>query len=104
MEQKVFSVMSEEFTKNYNFYKDYDDMVIHKETEQIFKTNFINRFYIFESFGQILDLNNFFHSIPLFISYKFLFKRIITLQIFEAIKVMVRCKNTQLSCNFRCVF
>ncbi|MCG3656396.1 hypothetical protein [Aliarcobacter butzleri] len=42
MEQKVFSVMSEEFTKNYNFYKDYDDMVIHKETEQIFKTNFIN--------------------------------------------------------------
>ena len=38
MEQKVFSVMSEEFTKNYDFYKDYDDMVIHKETEQIFKT------------------------------------------------------------------
>ena len=25
--------MSEEFTKNYDFYKDYDDMVIHKETE-----------------------------------------------------------------------
>lgn len=42
MEQKVFRVMSEEFTKNYDFYKDYDDMVIHKETEQIFKTNFIN--------------------------------------------------------------
>ena len=42
MEQKVFSVMSEEFTKNYDCYKDYDDMVIHKETEQIFKTNFIN--------------------------------------------------------------
>lgn len=42
MEQKVFSVMSEEFTNNYNFYKDYDDMVIHKDTEQIFKTNFVN--------------------------------------------------------------
>lgn len=42
MEQKVFSVMSEEFTKNYDVYKDYDDMVIHKETEQIFKTNFVN--------------------------------------------------------------
>ena len=42
MEQKVFSVMSEEFAKNYDFYKDYDDMVIHKETGQIFKTNFIN--------------------------------------------------------------
>lgn len=42
MEQKVFSVMSEEFVKEYDFYKDYDDMVMHKETEQIFKTNFIN--------------------------------------------------------------
>ena len=42
MEQKVFSVMSEEFIKNYDFYKDYYDMVIHKETEQIFKTNFVN--------------------------------------------------------------
>lgn len=36
MEQKVFSMMSKEFTKNYDFYKDYD------ETEQIFKINFIN--------------------------------------------------------------
>ncbi len=42
MEQKVFNVMSEEFTRNYDFYKDYDDIVMHKETEQIFKTNFIN--------------------------------------------------------------
>ncbi len=42
MEQKVFRVMSEEFTKNYDFCKVYDDMVIHKETEQIFKTNFVN--------------------------------------------------------------
>jgi uncharacterized protein YrzB (UPF0473 family) len=42
MEQKVFSVMQEEFTKNYDFYKDYDDTVINKETGQIFKSNFIN--------------------------------------------------------------
>jgi len=40
--EQVKTVMQEEFTKNYDFYKDYDDMVIHKETEQIFKTNFIN--------------------------------------------------------------
>lgn len=40
--EQVKTIMQEEFTKNYNFYKDYDDMVIHKETEQIFKTNFIN--------------------------------------------------------------
>jgi hypothetical protein len=40
--EQVQTVMQEEFTKSYDFYKDYDDMVIHKETEQIFKTNFIN--------------------------------------------------------------
>jgi uncharacterized protein YrzB (UPF0473 family) len=40
--EQVKTVMQEEFTKNYDFYKDYDDMVIHKETEQIFKTNFVN--------------------------------------------------------------
>lgn len=40
--EQVKIIMQEEFTKNYDFYKDYDDMVIHKETEQIFKTNFIN--------------------------------------------------------------
>lgn len=40
--EQVKTVMQEEFTKNYDFYKDYDDMVIHKETKQIFKTNFIN--------------------------------------------------------------
>ena len=34
--EQVKTVMQEEFTKNY------DDMVIHKETEQVFKTNFIN--------------------------------------------------------------
>lgn len=40
--EQVKIIMQEEFTKNYDFYKDYEDMVIHKETEQIFKTNFIN--------------------------------------------------------------
>ncbi|PLY12942.1 MAG: hypothetical protein C0628_07615 [Sulfurimonas sp.] len=40
--EQILTVMQEEFTKNYDFYKDYDDMVIHKETEQVFKTNFIN--------------------------------------------------------------
>ncbi|WP_158004563.1 hypothetical protein [Campylobacter fetus] len=40
--EQILTVMQEEFTKNYDFYKDHDDMVIHKETEQIFKTNFIN--------------------------------------------------------------
>ncbi|MBE0514074.1 hypothetical protein [Sulfurimonas sp.] len=40
--EQVKTVMQEEFTKNYDFHKDYDDMVIHKETEQIFKTNFVN--------------------------------------------------------------
>ena len=40
--EQVLTVMQEEFTKNYDFYKDYDDIVIHKETEQIFKTNFVN--------------------------------------------------------------
>lgn len=34
--EQVLTVMQEEFTKNYDFYKDYDDKVIHKETEQIF--------------------------------------------------------------------
>ncbi len=41
--EQVKTVMQEEFIKEYEFYKDYDDMVMHKETEQIFKTNFINR-------------------------------------------------------------
>jgi uncharacterized protein YrzB (UPF0473 family) len=40
--EQVKTVMQEEFVKEYDFYKDYDDMVIHKETEQIFKTNFVN--------------------------------------------------------------
>lgn len=40
--EQVKTVMQEEFVKEYDFYKDYDDMVIHKETEQIFETNFIN--------------------------------------------------------------
>lgn len=40
--EQVLTAMQEEFTKNYDFYKDYDDMLIYKETEQIFKTNFLN--------------------------------------------------------------
>jgi hypothetical protein len=40
--EQILIVMQEEFVKEYEFYKDYDDMVIHKETEQIFKTNFLN--------------------------------------------------------------
>ena len=42
MDEKVFSVMSEEFIKDYYFYKDCDDIVVHNETEQVFKTNFVN--------------------------------------------------------------
>lgn len=34
--EQILTVMQEEFTKNYDFYKDYNDMVIHKETEQNF--------------------------------------------------------------------
>jgi hypothetical protein len=40
--EQVKTVMQEEFTKHYDFHKDYDDMVINKETGQIFKSNFIN--------------------------------------------------------------
>jgi hypothetical protein len=40
--EQVKTVMQEAFIKDYDFYKDYNDMVIHKETEQIFKINFIN--------------------------------------------------------------
>lgn len=39
---QVKTVIQEEFVKEYGFYKDYDDMVMHKETEEIFKINFIN--------------------------------------------------------------
>ena len=34
---EVLTVMSDEFKASYNLYKDYDDMVIHKTSKQIFK-------------------------------------------------------------------
>ncbi len=39
---KVLTVMSDEFRAFYDLYEDYDDMVIHKLSKQIFKLNFIN--------------------------------------------------------------
>lgn len=39
---QVLTVMSDEFRFSYDFYEDYDDMVIHKTSRQIFKLNFIN--------------------------------------------------------------
>ena len=34
--------MSDEFRAFYDLYEDYDDMVIHKLSKQIFKLNFVN--------------------------------------------------------------
>lgn len=42
MNPEVKTIMSDEFAKDYNFYKDYDDIVIHKKSHQIFKANFIS--------------------------------------------------------------
>lgn len=39
---EVLTVMSDDFRANYDLYEDYDDMVIHKTSKQIFKLNFIN--------------------------------------------------------------
>ena len=39
---QVLTVMSDEFRSSYDLYEDYDDMVIHKTSKQIFKLNFIN--------------------------------------------------------------
>jgi len=39
---QVLTVMSDEFRAFYDLYEDYDDMVIHKLSKQIFKLNFIN--------------------------------------------------------------
>lgn len=36
----VKMIFSDEFSQNYEFYKDYDDIVIYKQTKQIFKSNF----------------------------------------------------------------
>ena len=40
MQNQVITVMSEEFSEDYEFYKEYDDIVMHKENKQIFKANF----------------------------------------------------------------
>lgn len=39
---QVLTVMSDEFRSSYDLYEDYDDMVIHKTSKQIFKLNFVN--------------------------------------------------------------
>ena len=39
---KVLTIMSDEFRASYDMYEDYDDMVIHKTSKQIFKLNFVN--------------------------------------------------------------
>ena len=39
---EVLTVMSDEFRSSYDLYEDYDDMVIHKTSRQIFKLNFVN--------------------------------------------------------------
>lgn len=39
---QVLTVMSDEFRASYDLYEDYDDMVIHKTSKQIFKLNFVN--------------------------------------------------------------
>jgi len=36
----IKTVFAEEFSTHYEFYKEYDDIVIHKENKQIFKANF----------------------------------------------------------------
>ena len=39
---KVLTVMSDEFRASYDLDEDYDDIVIHKTSKQIFKLNFVN--------------------------------------------------------------
>ncbi|ARU47568.1 hypothetical protein [Sulfurospirillum diekertiae] len=39
---QVLTVMSDEFKASYDFYQDYEDMVIHKITRKIFKINFVH--------------------------------------------------------------
>ena len=41
-QDQVLTVMSDEFRASYGLYEDYDDMVIHKISRQIFKLNFVN--------------------------------------------------------------
>lgn len=42
LNEEVLIVMSDEFRASYDLYEDYDDMVIHKISRQVFKLNFIN--------------------------------------------------------------
>ncbi len=39
---QALTVMSDEFRNSYDFYEDYDNMVIHKTSRKIFKLNFVN--------------------------------------------------------------
>lgn len=39
---EVLTVRSDEFRANYDLYEDYDDLVIHKTSRQVYKLNFIN--------------------------------------------------------------
>ena len=39
---EILTVISDEFRASYDLYEDYDDMVIHKTSKQIFKLNFVN--------------------------------------------------------------
>jgi len=49
---KVLTVMSDEFRASYDFYEEYDDMVIHKISRQIFKLNFVH------GMAQLLPVSN----------------------------------------------
>ncbi|MCF6172961.1 MAG: hypothetical protein L3J44_04170, partial [Campylobacteraceae bacterium] len=40
MTSSAKTVFAEEFSIHYEFYKEYDDVVIHKDNKQIFKANF----------------------------------------------------------------
>ena len=40
MTSSIKTVFAEEFNTHYEFYKEYDDIVMHKENKQIFKANF----------------------------------------------------------------
>jgi hypothetical protein len=40
MTSSIKTVFAEEFSIQYEFYKEYDDIVMHKENKEIFKANF----------------------------------------------------------------
>lgn len=39
---QALTIMSDEFRNSYDFYEDYDNMVIHKTSRKIFKLNFVH--------------------------------------------------------------